>query len=78
MVSWEYKSLSIYKNEFEKRANELGGEGWELVNLVLDGSLYQCVFKRSKSAVKNRCKACKDPISIGRDFCSKECADYYG
>lgn len=37
MVQWEYKELSMYDHQVERRINELGAEGWEAYSVTNDG-----------------------------------------
>lgn len=49
MKKWEYKTLSIRYNlagEEVLKMNELGNEGWELVNTVVSGIGFKAIFKR--------------------------------
>lgn len=61
MVKWEYKTVKIAatmktifggKSDYDKQFNDLGAEGWELINILGVGSGgasstgVQAVFKR--------------------------------
>ncbi len=47
MVKWEYKIIDLFtKKGLEKKLNELGEEGWELVNTFANSN--GAVLKRKK------------------------------
>lgn len=51
MTTWEYKIEKVFankKNSAESVLNELGSQGWELVNVNKGGTFTSYTFKRLK------------------------------
>lgn len=47
MTGWEYRAVECLKHtDLVKHANELGGEGWEMIDIVEPHGFYVGVFKR--------------------------------
>lgn len=54
MKKWEYQRVHCWTNEWQtkiwmNRLNELGNEGWELVETYWDGDTVYLLVKREKA-----------------------------
>lgn len=51
MKKYEYKVIDTPNLCKEKILNDIGKEGWELVNLTKEGLVYYYIFKREYSHI---------------------------
>ena len=48
VIQWQYRRLITEKPPTEDDLNKFGNDGWELCDIVADGSKFVAYFKRAK------------------------------